>query len=303
MFVQEKGGKHGFEVGDCMCKLIVAGVWLWCAGALAAGTPIQVTGTRVNLRARPDNQVEVVGQVDYNQALVAKSVQDDWVEIYPPPGSFVWIHRDYIVDGRVSAKRLNVRCGSGINYSIVGRLDRNTPVVPREEFGEWIKIDAPAVCSFWIHRDFVKATSPDATLFDDVQAPAPTVVAETNSPPDAEGRAPELEPPPRPESDKVRLRGLKLVPLEGQGKQVELEGVLRHTDFLIGRPSNFRLVKVYRNGQETICYLRGDADEMKKMFSKAVRIEGREYWAHKVGYPVVVPESITLMDKPIPVVD
>ena len=84
-----------------------------------------------------------------------------------------------------------------------------------------------------------------------------------------------------------------LVPLEGQGKAVQMEGVLRVVGFGFRHPSRFRLVRLNGRSVETLCYVRGNADQLNGLLDQLLRIQGRQYFVSGADYPVLVPERIS----------
>ncbi len=281
--------------------------------AFAAERPyimLEVTGQRVNLRARPELEAEVVGQVEEGDLLYAKSLGLQWAEVAPPEGFFVWVHGDFVEEGRVTASTLNLRAGPGINYSVVGELARGTRVRALETFGEWLRIAPPASVSFWVSRDFLEeieqlGTTP-VTILDLPSMPTPKAevgpAAEAPVEPSEEER-PELEddgtvvervvapsrPAFAPPSD------LDLIPLAGQGQETRVRGRLRRRGLGFGRPSGFRLVGADESGQSvTLCYVRGNTDQLRELLNRDVMLVGREYWVRDSSIPVVIPERIIL---------
>lgn len=283
-------------------------------------TKVRVTGQRINLRAKPDTRSEVVGQSSDGDVLTAKSYQDDWVEVAPPDSVDLWVHRDFLKDNVVSGTKLYVRAGAGINFSVVGTLTRGETVVPRGDFGEWIRIAPPPGCSLWVSRSYVDALQPQKTK--------PPVVAQTTV---VEQQAPPAAPPPVPAGrsgavliapDIVSVppsapsavsqpaparpaavvpasatppsvpKDLDLIPLEGQGRQVQRDGYLKPVGFLIRRPSKFRLVRMEPTKIDTICYVRGNNAQLESFLGQRLLIRGREYWVQGMKYPVVIPEQI-----------
>lgn len=284
-----------------------------CVVAAQAPTSVKVIGERVNLRARPDMNSEVVGQVARDQVLTAKSFQDEWVEVLAPNSVDVWVHKDFVADNRVTADRLYVRGGPGINWQSVGQMNRNDPIFPRGEFGEWLKIAPPPDCSLWVNRKYVeviqreKTPPPKPTMepppqvgerevvkrADATPGPAPArtfrpserEAALTPSGASAVTVIPPNEAPPPPAD-------LKLIPLEGQGRPVQREGTIRLAGFVLGRPSRYRLVQDDGVRIQTICYVRGNNSQLASLLGRRVLIRGREYWVRGVKDPVLVPEEI-----------
>ena len=166
--------------------LILCAMWLSLAGPGfgQVETKVKVVGQRVNLRAKADMQAEVVGQIADGEFLNARSFQDDWVEVAPPASVELWVHREFIKDNQVIAPKLYVRGGPGINYTAVGTLMRGDTITPKGDFGEWIKIVPPAVCSLWVNRSYVQVLQPEKSKPVLAQKPAaeqPVKMAEQSS--------------------------------------------------------------------------------------------------------------------------
>ena len=253
-----------------VANVILSMAFFWVAGASVplTGTPdpempVVVKGSRVNLRAGAALTFEVVRQVQQGQSLIARSFEGEWVEVVPPEGSSVWVHRDFIEDGRVSATELNVRAGPGSNYSVVGSIPRGTTVESISEHGEWLKTRPFPGCTFWISKEFVELIM-------------------------ITGHAPPAEPEPPP---------LELVPLHGQGDMAVMEGELRLTDHLFGRPAAHRLVESKGPRRQTVCYVHGNQKQLRGYLGRRMKIEGRQYWAKDIKFPVLVPEKITIRKK------
>lgn len=261
------------------------------------GIVARVKSDRVNLRARAEATSEVVGQAGLDEPLAVAEVQEEWVRVEPPARVDVWVHRDFVKDGRSTVDRLNIRAGAGINYSVVGTVGEGAALDVRGQFGEWVKI-APTQCFVWISRDFVDVSSPGRTLPSgsrsepEVAAPPAMPAAEAAAALGAlpvvtdsrVGVAPTAPVGPPPD--------LRLVPLEGQGRQVQREGELKPAPFVFGRPSKFRLVK--REGAQlaTVCYVRGNSEQLTSLLNQRLLVRGREYWVQGVRQPVVVLERI-----------
>ena len=264
-----------------------------------------IKNDRVNLRAKPDLSAEVVSQANAGDRLAVVSLQDGWVGVTPPAGVDVWAHRDFIKDGTSTVKSLNLRAGPGINYSIVGTLNRGEAVEVRGQFGEWIKVAADRA-TLWVSSEFVDVVTPvrmgepipvpvaasdvapstpttESASEGSVVLPAPEPVAMAGVQEPAPVLAPSAKAPPA---------DLRLVPLEGQGRLVQREGELKPAPLLFGRPSSFRLVK--REGVQlvTICYVRGNTAQLNSLMNENLIVHGREYWVQGIRQPVVVLERI-----------
>jgi SH3-like domain-containing protein len=290
---------------------ILLGLWLAgtvavaaepAAPAPAAGTaltPVLVKGSRVNLRAKPSADAEPVGKSTEGAVLQAKSVREEWVELVPPESVELWVHRDFVKDGVVTAEKLYIRTGRSINHSVVGTMVRGEKISVIGEQQDWLRIAPTPAASVWITRKLVE-----------VQAPAvPDKAAVTG------GGLKPLPPPvaisavatnatvavAMPTGAVVAATAFipediqnALIPLEGQGKMVQVEGVLRVIGFSFTRqPSRFRLVRLSGRSVETLCYVRGNSDQLNGLLDQLLRIQGRQYFVSSADYPVLVPERIS----------
>lgn len=270
-----------------------------------AAEEVRVIGSRVNLRARPDTHAEVIGQVERGDRLFAKSTTDQWVEVTPPVETEFWVHGDFVEGNVVVGSRLNVRAGPSVNFAVVALLERGDEIESIGEFNDWLSIRPPPGASVWISRDYVEAVAPEPTEKDmsaDISAAPseewgePTIVAdpaEVADPDPVEPQpvpSPVIErPAPEPPSD------LALIPLEGQGEAIQVEGVLRPAGFVFGRPSRYRLTHQRGNTIETIAYIRGNQTQLQSLLGHELRIDGHRYWVQGARHPVIVPERMILV--------
>ena len=292
------------------------GTRFWVCGLLAGGamlasatesnvpeptlTPVVVHGTRVNLRAKPAADAEPVSKVAEGVVLQAKSFREDWVEVVPPESVELWVHRDFVKDQTVTAEKLYIRTGRSINHSVVGTMARGEHVTVRGEFQDWIRIAPSPAVSLWVSRKLVEVqpSTPEAAAKSPAAKPPPpptaitavesnatsaTVAAVTSTPAVASAPSDFL-----PADIKANL-----VPLEGQGKVVQMEGVLRVVGFGFRHPSRYRLVRLQGRSVETLCYVRGNSEQLSTLLDQFLRIQGRQYWVSGADYPVIIPERIS----------
>ncbi len=270
----------------------------------ATGEDFVVTGDRVNLRGRPAEWGEVVGQLDSGDSVEVLGMTNGWARIVPPDEVGLWVHGDFVDDGRVQVAKLNVRAGSSINYPIVGRLLRGDEVRVRGSFAEWLEIDPPPGSALWISAAFVDPVRPPepepepdapAGAGEEVRPAAPDSPPLRAGPPTA---VEPLPPPPKPvqaeaaEETPPPPPDLELVPLEGQGKTVQRIGTLARAGFLFGPPAKYRLVREIGQMSETITYVKGDAEQLGPFLGARIKIRGREYWIQGEDDPILVPEQI-----------
>jgi len=256
----------------------------------------EVTADRVNLRVRADDHSEVVGQAAYGDLLSVKSQIPGWAEIAIPQALDAWVHREFMENDVVVPKRLNIRGGPGINYQVIGRLDRGTRVVPRGEMAEWLKIQPPAAASLWISDEFIR----------EIPAPGSRMVVTTKKKPPPMKR---VEAPAAPVVRTVQPKAvrrdvgvtqtvlappehLKIIPLPGQGRLKDVQGVLIKTGFLFGRPADFRIVSGKGSYQKTVCYVHAEREQVQAFLGSAVSLSGHEYWYEGGTVPVIVLKDI-----------
>lgn len=301
----------------------------WVTGAMLAGglamaaEPITATvkGERVNVRARPHPQAEVVGQLSEPATIQVRSMTNDWLEIIPPAEFDLWVHREFVENGNVTASKLVVRAGPGINYPKVGELKRGDSVQVRGEFGEWLKIAPPADASLWISKSVVRLPEPPKPpVVVAARPPLSSASGVPSGPPVATGRPPVAVappaaplavpastpptpvpppvvavPPPPPTPPPYVPEDLRLAPVEHQGAVVQREGRVRATMLTLGRPSRYQLVDETGGVPETSCYLRGNVAQLRSFLDRRLRIRGRQYWVQGSRYPVVVVDQIAVL--------
>ncbi len=311
----------------------VLGCALVAAAAEPAPRQVKVLKNNVNLRAKPLANAEVAGQAMARTILLSKSMDGEWVEIVPPTNVDFWVLGDYLQNDVIrSIQKVNVRTGPGINFAIVGQLAPGDQVISRGAMQDWIKIAPPENCSLWIARQLVElvsdqppkpepakvaaakvepAPAPPAPQLAEMQpaapAPVPAPAAPTQPPAVTErpavpislhpsltgaaGAAQEkllagAEPPPA---------DLDLVPSLGQGQSKQYEGTLRLRGVFCRTPSRFRLLSYDQQGNsKTLCYVKGNNDQLSTLLHRPMLISGREYWVKRQHYPVLVPERIIL---------
>ncbi|MBU0678037.1 MAG: SH3 domain-containing protein [Verrucomicrobia bacterium] len=302
---------HGFsgKVAAIVLGLLALTILSVVPDAGAVNREYKISGNRVNVRAQPRLNSEIVSQMEYGETVLGKSFTNEWLEIVPPENVGFWIHRDFLQQNEVTVSKLNVRAGAGINYSVVGQLERGDKVEVVSEFGEWLKIAPPKDASLYISGDFIEMVKPPEPP-GPVQkrfirkAPQKSIVPTTPVMPPA---SPEGSPSQTvevgkktPEPVVAQSADLDLVPLAGQGRESTREGVLRPVGFFFGRPSRYRLARFEGNRIETICYVRGNERQLDSFTGQSIKVKGKEYWVQGVRYPVVVIEQIIVKRESVP---
>lgn len=271
----------------------------------------RVLKNAVNLRARAVMTSEVVGQASEGDLLLVRVVESEWVEIVPPTNVNVWVHSELIKDGAVTSDKTKVRAGPGINFNTVGQLSKQDCVEVRGVKGDWISIAPPPGSSLWISRDLVEVNEPALPEKEQPLAAAtvteePLAVALPQAPlesaPDLPAAMPDAQALPL-SSDVVKPTekmppppdDLNLIPVPGQGQMRYFSGTLRYTAYFVRSPSEFRLVGHDEDGRsQTICYVRGNREQLRDLLGREMRITGRTYWVAGKEQPVVRLDRIIL---------
>jgi uncharacterized protein YgiM (DUF1202 family) len=189
------------------------------AVTLTAGTA-EVAADIVNVRGQAGlkgefithlskgDAVTVLSQINLDKHQADEPAQ--WAKIAFPASAHVWVSTAFIdaTNKTVSARKLNLRAGPSEMYSVVGEVERGTPVNPVSVKGDWTEIDPPASAYAFIAAMYLKqeasgnlAANPPASTEtapvpapDTNAAPATTTVAEAQP----EAAAPTNPPTPVP---------------------------------------------------------------------------------------------------------
>jgi len=250
---------------------------------------VRVTGDRVNLRARPDLNVEVLDSAMRGEEMVCLEQTNGWVAVQAPESLDYWVAAEYVQNGVVQPEKLNVRSGPSQNYSVVAVLSKGDTVSLRGEFNDWLKIAPPQGSKVWISADFVEIIEPPKPEPVIETIPEPELVVEPAPEPEVESA--DAEPGPVVESEKEELPPLILVmdKSKPQGNYDEIPGVLRRAN-----PGLYKLVLISGGFEEPICLVRGKESQMERYLNRSMLLKGKVYWAKDIDLPIIQPEKIHL---------
>jgi len=244
----------GREEGEWIQVIPPASVSLWVYGELVQDS--LVSASKVRVRSGPGISYRPVGTLDKGQPLSVRSVKGEWVEVAPPPGSYLWISRIYLAPDEPSPRP----------KPEVPSAPASAPPPPAAPAGR------PAIAVGPPPKPEVGKTAPSPSI---VSAP---VVA---------------HPREEPVSVPPVLAGKRLAPGKEAGLKVECAGVLRGAGLLWRRPSRYRLVQDDGTGRSvTRCYVLGNESQLGSIVGRSLVIHGREYWLDGVRYPVLIPDQI-----------
>lgn len=274
---------------------------------------VEVTGDRVSLRAAPDRTGDLLGKAELGEKLVLQDNTDSWwVGVLPPDRIDLWVHSEFVDGATVIPARLNIRSGPSLSHPVVGVIHKGEQLTVRSEMGGWTRIAPPIESVIWISRQYCRL--PDALA---VEAPAEAEPApETNTQPRTVIQvvpAPEPEPAEQvkepvlitgkeyqPEINAVMVDARSVLkgdapltpdPKKTQGAEWSFTGMLKETKHKVLS----RLVDP-DTGQLLICYVRGNAAQMKEFAGRRVSLFGRTYWALGLDRPFVVPVTLQVLE-------
>ncbi len=176
----------------------------------------EVAADNVNVRGQAGLKGEFVTHLNKGDAVVVLSQINldkhqidepaQWAKIAFPTNAHVWVNTAFIdaTNKTVLPKKLNLRAGPGENYSVLGVVERGTPVNPGTVRGEWTQIDPPTTAYAFIAAMYLKqeatgnlAANPAPST--ETQPVAPVAPVETQpAPVPAPVPVPAPEPAPAP---------------------------------------------------------------------------------------------------------
>ncbi|HKL21656.1 MAG TPA: SH3 domain-containing protein [Tichowtungia sp.] len=239
---------------------------------------VVVTGDRVSLRAEPElNSVLLDRTMEGDSLVLIDDANAEWLGVFPPDSVDLWVHSEFIQDGKVIPNRLNVRSCPSLSHSVVGVMEKNQELTIRGEAGGWLRIAPPQGTVVWISRQYAQIAGaenePAAEMELDSSAPS-----EMNNVMGSSTGVAELPQTLSPDTEKT------------QGQQITLSGLLRPVGGLLYKLVNPDIEEL------SICYVRGNTQQMKKLSGQELTIRGRAYWALNLDQPFVVPVKIRLSD-------
>ena len=190
------------------------------AGGVFATRPFEAKGAegvvlneRVNVRARPSLASEVICQLNTGSRVQVlghlrsenPGEPKEWYRIQAPAQSTLWVSSQYIDPNTqaVTASRLNVRVGRGTNFSVVGRIERNTIVTPIRSLAGWTAIQPLPGTEAYLAAEFVDLIpekETESSVSENPSGQAPPIVSDEEIPEIIIDEPKETEPGPQAEN-------------------------------------------------------------------------------------------------------
>lgn len=267
-------------------------VALSAGAALAAPSNglFRATADRVNLRARPIPDADVVGQVATGAVVDVRRMEGDWAQVVPPTNVGVWVNASFVKQGVVTTDRLLVRGGPGSTFREIGAVRRGTRLVPLETRGDWLKCQPPEGVTVWVSVALIApvpvpvapkaAISPQAAP---VVTPVVVTVTTTVWRGDS-GPGTAVLPPGLLRQD--------LAMVMGQGSTAQYQGTVDRVPIAFLHCSSYRLVSQEGGRATTLCYLRGNDEQMPSFMGRRLSVSGREFWLKAEKAPLLYLDEV-----------
>jgi uncharacterized protein YgiM (DUF1202 family) len=165
--------------------------------------PATVASKNLNVRGQAGLKGEVIAHLKLGDTVTVitqinldKHAADEpaqWAKISLPSGAKVWVSTHFVdaTTKTVTAKKLNLRAGPGENYSVLGVIEKGTPVSEIATKGGWTQIEPPAnafafVAAMFLNQSampIAEATTPAAAETPEATMPPPTTSTVAEAPP------------------------------------------------------------------------------------------------------------------------
>lgn len=162
----------------------------------------EVCESNVNVRGQAGLKGEVVAHVQKSDSVTVLSEitldkhksgePAQWAKILLPPSTKVWVDANFIDDANktVRPKKLNLRAGPSENYSVLGVIERGTPISEIVTRNGWTQIETPTNAYAFVAAMYLKQEAPAppvstvATTTETVPATGPVVTETTTNLPE-----------------------------------------------------------------------------------------------------------------------
>jgi uncharacterized protein YgiM (DUF1202 family) len=145
--------------------------------------------------------VTVLGQINLDKHSAGEPAQ--WAKIALPASTKTWVRSTFIDSATktVLPKKLNLRAGPGENYSVLGVIERGTPVNEIITKGDWTQIEPPTNAYAFVAAIYLKQESSGNLAANAAPStetvPSPTPIVETQpAMTEPTNAAPEINSPP-----------------------------------------------------------------------------------------------------------
>lgn len=226
----------------------------------------RVTGDRVNVRAKPILGSEIVTQLSLNEEVLVVEETDEWAKIKGPVHSKCWVHSDYVKDGVITANGVNMRCGPGVAFPSLVKVNKNTKVNVIDESGDWVRVSPPVEFTVWVSSKYLEY---EGSVDKEAEEKIVKVVEEETS-----------KEEPIETEEEMEFVEVSVVPGTISVSEDEIAGVklksyigtLEDLGVIINRPGTYKLVA----RGKWVCILKSPTLDLNPYVNRVIRIEGVE---------------------------
>ena len=253
---------------------------LWVTKSFVQQPANTIGANRVNVRAGPGINYNVVCTLELGATVEPRGEEiAEWLKIAPPAAARLWISRDYveILPETTPAAEKSAKIGS----QKAKKTEKEAEIAEKEP-QKAEKAEKKAKKGKTKHAEPAEpALAPETAAPPPADLPTPIVAP---SVPETEEIVREIPVPPPAD--------LKLIPLEGQGRLVEVSGELRAAPLINEAPTRYRVVRWLDNRWQILCHVYGEASKFRSLQDKPVLVKGRQYWIQGAAAPVLVPDQV-----------
>ncbi|MBP9853473.1 MAG: SH3 domain-containing protein [Candidatus Omnitrophica bacterium] len=244
----------------------------------------------VHIRAGQNKSFESLGRVNQDEQVVVVDKSYSWYKIRLPQQANSFISSEFvkIINGEVgeiTTNRVNIRAGAGVNFTVLGQLNKGDQVIILEQPKGWYKIQPIKDSYGWIAEDLVEFLSSDVSSYEAKEikkkpldaAPVQVVPVKTVKP----------VTPATAAAEQVTRTAPRTVP------QTSFQGTLTANKGMRINDYPYLLT----DDQQKIYYLDGLSQLLQPFVNYKVKIEGRlkNVKPGASQYPVIVVNRIQLI--------
>jgi len=129
-------------------------------GLPALADTVVIRGDRVNVRAQPSLEAEVLAWMKRGETVETQgSAKDGFVRIALPSKVAVWVYAPLVdrASHQVKAPEARLRVGPGRNYGELGVLKKGVNLTEIRESDGWLQVEPPAGLSGYVGAQFIEA--------------------------------------------------------------------------------------------------------------------------------------------------
>jgi uncharacterized protein YgiM (DUF1202 family) len=235
-------------------------------------------GDRVNVRARPNADGELVTQLALNEDVIVLEEQPEWIKIKAPSHSKCWVQSSFIDNGVINKEAVNLRCGPGTAYPILAQMPKGTAVKILEIFNDWTKVEPPVDFGVWVSAKYLAVLKKEEVKEEVKEQPIEEKVIEEQPVLIDEQTVSETETQKVSDLMAGENSAVSEVPQgvavpESEMSDIELVsfvGKLEDMGVIVNRPGTYKLIS---EKGKWICIVRSPTLEVNSYVGKIIRVE------------------------------